>query len=160
MGIWDVEGCGDSTPCSKLEFASTGEGTYLMTQYDYWGFPLSGPEDSATKVTFLCTLVKLGKHTFLDLYPEEDLIDKRFSENFFPVHSFMKVQLEKDRFSIAMMNHDQLATLFDQKRIRIRHETIEDYTILTASTKELGAFMEKYADDPNAFEEVDNYVRK
>lgn len=162
LGTWYVERCENPDPesCPRLEFASMGDSAYRMTQYADMRLLRNETGDSLSKVTFLCTAVKLGKHTFLDLYPEEESIGKRFSENFFPVHSFMKIQLAKDQFSIALLNHDRLAMLFDQKRIRIRHETIGDYTILTASTQELGAFMEKYADDPNAFEEVDNYVRK
>jgi hypothetical protein len=59
---------------------------------------------------------------------------------------------------------DWLEELFEQNRIRIKHETVTspgyDRQVLTASTDELQKFIRKYANDPKTVEEIEAIFAK
>ena len=75
-----------------------------------------------------------------------------FFRNFIPTHAFLKFEWENDELVLYMFSYDRLQELFDQNRIRIRHQQFDDYLVITASTDELQKFIRKYADDEKAFE--------
>ena len=64
-----------------------------------------------------------------------------------PVHTLARVQYCKDSILIYWYGDEWLNELFEQNRIRIKHETIEsaDYErqLLTADTDELQKFIKK-----------------
>ncbi len=126
-------------------------------------------------------LVKLGDHLFFDIFPDEVgtlkfedktlglttnlsgmfnddsegpeiLLNSLYFQHMLPVHTFAKVEIEKDEVKIFQFDPDRLEKLFEQRKIRIKHEETSDgQFILTASTEDLQKFFEKYADDPKAY---------
>lgn len=153
----------DSTVNYKLSVL--GDTAYLFTTtYDTKGEKLKFEirPDTIMEIKHLATMVKLGKFTFLDLYPwdEDSEIYDRFQENFVPVHTFLKIEYENDILKVYNMDGEHLDELFEKNRIRLKHEMFGDYTLLTASTNELQEFMKKYADDPEAFEEPSILYRR
>lgn len=107
-------------------------------------------------VSYEGVFLELGDHLFVDLYP---YYDKQLEEedylfmNFIPAHSFLKVVKEDNEMHLYLFNFDRLKELFEQNRIRIKHQMFDDYIVITASTEELQKFIEKYADDPKAFDD-------
>lgn len=113
-------------------------------------------------VSFEAGLLKVGDHYFLDLYPYyEGGKDEGFYlfRNFIPTHSFLKIEWDDQRIVFYIFESDRMKKLFEQNRIRIKHEIIDDYIVITASTQDLKRFFEKYADDKEAFDEPGEFKK-
>lgn len=101
-------------------------------------------------------LVKLGDYYFLDL---ERLLSDEEKDNYLgsisPVittHKFIKIAVAKDQLTLHPFDDDWLRKLFEQQKIRIKHEKLEDDSILlTAPTTDLQKFVQKYAAEEKAF---------
>ena len=78
--------------------------------------------------------------------------------------SLARVQYNSDSILLYWFAEDWLTELFEENRIRIKHETIEyaDFTrqLLTASTDELQKFIKKYVSGPKMSEEVEKVFAK
>jgi hypothetical protein len=114
-------------------------------------------------ISFEAGILEVGDHYFIDLYPyyEEGENDEEYYlwRNFIPTHAFLKFEWENDELVLYMFSYDRLQELFEQNRIRIRHQQFEDYIVITASTDELQKFIRKYADDEKAFEDPEKFVK-
>jgi len=103
-------------------------------------------------------LVKLGLNHFLDFYAYEP--DNILSEDDgiapkIRTHTFAKISWGHNSLEIRHFAEvEWLEQLFDQRKIRIKHEIVGDDIVLTAGPKELQKFFLKYADDPHVFTEV------
>lgn len=116
-------------------------------------------EDGA-KGSFVAHLVKLGDDLFLDIFPSEvpwDLEDPNESKwpynslFLIPTHTFVKVDSVKPALKMRLMLETDLKKLLEEDPDAIAHVTVEDRPVLTASTKELQAFVLKYADSDKLF---------
>jgi len=109
-------------------------------------------------------LVKLESEFFLDLYPSQlpcgqidDPEKVVWLYNVFfllPVHTFIRVDSVDPRLKMILTDDDDMKKLLDEDPNAVRHEVVEGYDgkiMLTASTKELQAFVLKYADDGRVF---------
>ena len=119
------------------------------------------PKESDT-ISYEAGLLKLGDHYFIDLYPyydegfeEEDYLFR----SFIPAHAVLKIEWENDKMQLYTLSYDRLNELFEQNRIRIRHQMFEEYIVITASTEELQKFIRKYADDELAFDDPDKLIK-
>ena len=143
LGAWDNDN-------DDFIFTKLGEKAYLMETKE---------EGEAKVERYKVHLVKLGEHYFLDFYAYagNDLL----SDDDYGVaakvrtHTFAKVKWENNQLEIRhFAENEWLEQLFEQRRIRIKHEVLEDGAIiLTAGPRELQKFFLKYADDPNVFTE-------
>lgn len=120
----------------------------------------------AETVSFEAGFLKVGDHYFVDLYPyykyyQDDEHDEEYYlfRSFIPTHAFLKFAWENEELVLYMFSYDRLQELFEQNRIRIRHQQFDDYIVITASTDELQKFIRKYADDEKAFEDPEKYVK-
>ncbi len=137
--------------------------------------------EDKSEARFDIHLVKLGDHLFFDIFPDEVgtlkfedktlglttnlsgvfnddsegpdiLLNALYFQHMLPVHTFAKVEIEKEEIKIFQFDPDRLEKLFKQRKVRIKHEETSDGGIvLTASTEDLQKFFEKYADDPKAY---------
>ena len=105
--------------------------TYLLTY----------TEDGVSK-KMLVNMCKLGNNLFMDLFPEAEPC----TDHYIPVHSYAKVKMTGHKFEFAPFASDYLDKLLEQNTIRIKHESFENYKIITASTDDLQQFVMKYAD--------------
>jgi hypothetical protein len=151
IGLWQDKEDGDEF----VAFERIEDNRYL---FRYMEAPKGGniPEITDT-VSFEAGLLKVGDHYFLDLYPyfTGDRDESYFLfRNFVPTHSFLKIEWKTDEIILYMFEPDRMKKLFEQNRIRIKHEIInDDYIVITASTQDLQQFIKKYADDSAAFDE-------
>jgi len=126
------------------------------------GVPFEFPHVMDT-VSFEAGLLKIGEHYFLDLFPYyQDNKDEGYYlfRNFIPTHSFLKIEWEDQRMTLYIFEYDRMKKLFEQNRIRIKHELIDDdYIVITASTQDLQRFIRKYADDKEAFDEPGEFKK-
>jgi hypothetical protein len=134
---------------------------YEGKRYIFRYMEKDGPE-KIDSVSFEAGLLKVGEHYFLDLYPyyeQESSESDYLLRGFIPTHSFLKIEWNKDDLDLYIFSYDRLQELFEQNRIRIRHQTFEDYIVITASTDELQKFIKKYADDEKAFDDSGKFVK-
>ena len=123
-------------------------------------YHLSITDPEGRRGSFFACLVKLDNSIFMDVFPDvlpsgADDPDKAelFYNAFFFVraHTFVKVNLSGNRMSMWLTNDDKIHDLLESRPSPVAFESVEDRPILTASTKDLQAFVSKYADDDRVF---------
>jgi hypothetical protein len=143
--------------------ADRDEPSYLFTYSDLsrTGGPFGNDSSSAD---FIVNLVSLNGSDFMDFFPGEndDLenLNILLQVHLIPAHTFAKFRVTQDTIIIWRFDPEWLEDLFDENRIRISHEKIDDQIVLTASTEELQKFVSKYADDPSAYVEPEILIRQ
>ncbi|WP_421763138.1 hypothetical protein [Ekhidna sp.] len=126
------------------------EKSYRMTVID---------TKKGTETSYSAHLVDIGGDIFMDLYPITEYDSENFFDNYFPVHTFYKVKISKDEFTMIHFDLDKLNDLFESNLIRLRHENVEGTILITAQPKELQKFFDKYADDESVFDHTESYKR-
>lgn len=124
--------------------------TYRMTYVD-------GDEEYNYEVH----LAQIGEDIFMDLYATDDTFSySAFGSNvWFPVHTFMKLELENQRLTITEFDLDKLNSLFDSNLIRMSHENVDGTILITAKPEEIQEFLRKYARDESVYDGVEVYSR-
>jgi hypothetical protein len=116
--------------------------------------------DKEHKGSFVACLVKLQDRLFLDVltdkFPsgEQNPESMRFAYNaffFLRVHTFARVSSIGDQLKVRLTDDEGFKKLLEAEPKAVRHDTIDEQPILTASTAELQAFVTKYADDERLF---------
>jgi len=67
------------------------------------------------------------------------------------VHTFIKVDSFEPHLRMRLTDDEDMNKLLEENPGAVEHASIEDTLVLTASTKELQAFVLKYADDSRLF---------
>ena len=131
---------------------------------------LYSPEGA--KGLFVANLVKLENSLFLDVYPKQfpcELEDPNKTEwhynafFFVPAHTFIKIDSIEPQLRMRLTDDEKMGELLEEDPNVVKHEVVEDYDggiVLTGSTKELQAFVLKYADDSRLFTDEIIYSRK
>lgn len=92
-------------------------------------------------------LVELDGKRYLDIFPNKDVklnVGNWFTASLLRAHLFLKQDFKDGMLRLSAMNPDTFGKLVEQKPDIIKHEKTEDTTVLTASPKELQAFIKKY----------------
>ena len=131
-------------------------------------------DNEGKKGSFVVHLVKLKNRLFMDVYPNQfpckaeeqkhQLVEDKimltvkvspkwhYNTLFFvPFHSFIKINSVKPQLKIQLTDDEGMGKLLKENPNSIKHEFVEGKPVLTASTKELQAFVLKYADDSRVF---------
>ena len=133
------------------------DSTYHITYY----------EEPNKAGLFIGTLFRLKGVNYVDFYPEpneEHCVNDFACWHHFPTHTLARIQHHADSIMLYWFAEELLTDLFDENRIRIKHETIElpEMTrhILTASTNELQKFIKKYLTSSEASMDVESVFSK
>ena len=136
-----------------------GSDIYTFKKAGEKGYILESKEGDDMR-PLLVHLVKLGPDHYFDFFeaPSSDgiLSDEGYGVAVkVPTHTFAKVIIRDGELEIRHFAETEwLEDLFEKRRIRIKHEILQDGTIvLTAGPEELQKFFLKYANDPNVFTE-------
>ena len=155
-------------------------GTWVDDSNGTWEFKHPDEKDMAYELVlfspegdkglFVANLVKLENRLFLDVYPKQfpcDLEDPNKTEwgynafFYMPAHTFIKIDSIVPQLKMQLTDDERMGKLLTEDPSAVKHESIEDGgLILTASTKELQAFVLKYADDSRLFSDEIVYSRK
>ena len=112
-------------------------------------------------------LTKINGATYMDIYPLNEPKESRFGINQINAHTFAKVEIKAGKLLIRSFNVEEIEALLKTKKVRLKHEIIpyakfkdgnidyEDNIVLTASTTELRAFIAKYSDNEDLFDEAE-----
>jgi len=125
-------------------------------------FKVTYYEDENKKSILTTTLFQLNGVDYVDFIPdpnEDHCTSDMTTFHHIPVHTLARVQYSKDSILLYWYGDEWLNELFEQNRIRIKHETVAGFAydrhLLTASTDELQKFIKKYANDPKTAEEIE-----
>ena len=145
------------------------DGFEIISQVDhpYYFLTHQDIDDQDTVTTRLLTnLTKIGSDLYLDLAPykeKNDLFGKSglFGSNRISAHSFAKISFKNGDLNLQMFDGEFIEELIKKRRVRLRHELIgdDDQILLTASTKELRSFIEKYGDDSDLFDDPQVFTK-
>lgn len=141
--IWTIEKNAVTKEFLGPEYTDS---TYRITYY----------EDENSKGIFTAVLFRLKGIDYVDFYPhnnEDHCVTDLTGMHHFPTHTLARVRMDRDSLMFYWYGDEWLNELFEQNRIRIKHETVEmssDYTrhLLTAPTEDLQKFITKYANNP------------
>ena len=112
------------------------------------------------KGSFVAHLVKLKNKLFLDLYPAElpwkedepNKMDWAYNSLFLvPAHTFLRIHSIEPKLKMGWITDDVMKELLKENPNAVKHTFVDDRAVLTASTKELQAFVLKYGDDSEVF---------
>jgi hypothetical protein len=147
VGLWEQDN-GDST----WAFVQKETNTYGLTYTDKEGKPGQ----------FEVRLVKLGNMYFLDLFPEDPQQGENayYKFHLLRIHTFLKMSLDGSTLQLAGMDPSWLKRQLDADPAIVRHATVNNMIVFTASSEELQQFVRRHADDKDAFSIVINLTRR
>ena len=154
LGCWTGET--EEGPC-LLTFTEGAEG-------DNRGYALVMKEDDGAESAFRAHLAQLGDRLYLDVQPvrgeESDTIHQF---HLVAAHTFFRVRFEGEMLRLAMLDNEWLDDALAEGEVKLPHRRSSDENehsiVLTASTEQLQRFVLKYADDEEAFTELDTFHR-
>jgi len=137
LGVWEAEGG------ATWAFAKSGDRSYLLTHTEKGA---TGRMDAH--------LFKVGKQLFLDTFPEDPDIKSDFAKcHLLGTHLVWKLSLAGDSLRLATLDPDKVKSMAKQKKLTIAHEQIDGGLVFTASTRDLQAFLDRYAEGDDVFGE-------
>lgn len=116
--------------------------------------------EDGLKGSFVVHLVKLKDDLFLDIFPSkapwdmDDPNESKWPYNslfMIPAHTFVKIDSLAPKLKLRLMLDTQLEKLLEENPDAIAHVEVKERPVLTASTKELQAFVLKYAENDKLF---------
>jgi hypothetical protein len=126
-------------------------------------------DEEGKKGSFVARVVKLRNRLFLDVYPSDlpsdandpNEMDWPYNSFFLiPAHTFLRIDSVEPRLKMWLMLESKLKELLTENPNIVKHTSVGDRLVLTASTKELQTFILKYAGDERVFTDEVNLVRK
>ena len=142
---------------NEIQKLGLNENSYLLTY-----------TENNRQTQLYAHIVKLENNLFLDLYPadnyDEQIGNDLLAGHLLPIHTFAKIEINKNDIVIHPFDVEWVDNLFEQKKIRIAHEDVEYFggslRVLTASTAELQKFASKYQNEKEAFEKVPDILKR
>lgn len=97
---------------------------------------------------FLVTAFKVEDDVFLDFIPMEYNVDENslVFQHIFNTHTVCKVDFEEDTLQFKWLTEDVVGELIENHKLKIKYEITgyDDDLVLTAKSKELYRFLEKF----------------
>jgi len=109
-------------------------------------------EDKTISV-FIGHFIELNEQLYFDLFPLDVWGTGLLENHYFPVHTFSKIELQNGDMNISLFKSSWIKEQIEDNRVRIKHEKTEEGVLITASTKELQRFVERYGETDEAFED-------
>ena len=161
LGAW-VEDSNDPGTFWDWEFArfeeSSAKGLPKELQSEFKRvYRLNLTNKEGRKWVLAACLVKLGDRRFLDIFSDqfpsgESDVQKMYNALFLlRSHSFIRVDAIDDQLKMGMTFDGEFKKLVEAEPKAVPYASTERGPVLTASTKELQAFVTKYADDERLF---------
>jgi len=126
-------------------------------------------DEEGMKGSFVAYLVKLQNRLFLDIFPSElpwepedpNKMDWPYNSLFLiPAHTFVKVDSIEPQLKLRLTSESKMEDLLKENPSAVEHTFVGDRLVITGSTKELQAFVLKYADDERVFTDQVTLSRK
>jgi hypothetical protein len=160
LGTWvDDPNCPETTWEFKHAVDSSEEDWDLPSEIREKAYILIFTNDKGKKGSFFAGLSTSFKRFFLNVFPnqfpcaQQDPNQDWELNSFFFIggHSFVIIDSIEPELKMRWITNDAMKELLEENPNAVKHELVEDRVILTASTRELQAFVLKYADDSKVF---------
>jgi hypothetical protein len=162
LGIWleDVNSPEPSWEFARMTEADAGNLPDDLKSEFKRVYRLNVTDEEGHRGSFAACLVKLGNRMFLDVLPdalpsgERDMEKAKLLFNaflFLPAHTFVRVDAIGDQLKMRLTNDDEFKKLVEAEPKAVTYTEVSDRFVLTGETKELQAFVTKYADDSRLF---------
>ncbi|MFN1835115.1 hypothetical protein AB2B38_007635 [Balneola sp. MJW-20] len=110
---------------------------------------------------FIGTAGEIGGRQFLNLqlFDMSDDEATLVQRHIFNINTFSRISLTEEELVMEPFASDWISEQIRNHRVRIKHEVVKNIAddgsgiLITASTKELQAFVEKYKDEEDAYED-------
>jgi len=158
LGVWVDD---PNSPDTTWEFSSIEEPNNA--------YKLIFSDEEGKKGSFVARVVKLQSRLFLDVYPSElpwgaadpNKMDWPYNSFFLvPAHTFLRMDSVEPQLKMCLMLESKVKELLTENPDIVKHASVGDRLVLTAPTKELQAFILKYADNERVFTDEVTLVRK
>jgi hypothetical protein len=158
LGTWVDD---PNSPKTTWEFANMEEPKNA--------YKLVFTDEEGKKGSFVARVVKLQDRLFLDVYPSglpSDVNDPAKTDwpynsiFLIPAHTFLKMDAVEPQLKMRLMLESKVKELLTEKPDAVKHTSVGERLVLTAPTKELQAFVLKYADDSRVFTDQITLSRK
>jgi hypothetical protein len=148
VGVWNtVPQHTPDSPHTEAKF-TISQAPVMGNTYIVQMEPKDGKPTDALSNRFVAQIGFIGTNRFLQILPQRpDCIHAKslFGGHFIPAWSFWKLELNGDRMSLYDMNEPWLEDMLKAKKLEIKHEQQKGgFIVLTASAKELKAFIAKH----------------
>jgi len=148
-GQWTVESMIDKFEQEKKEGVELSEEDLLALETYKEGYYITYIKKDK-EAAFIAMPFKINEQYFLDFIPieiEDDEINSLAAEHLLKTHSVTKLDINSDKdLTFSWLSEDRINNLFSANKIRLKHENIgfQEDLLLTASSKELYAFIKKF----------------
>jgi hypothetical protein len=116
-------------------------------------------DEGGASARFQAVLLELRRRVpgYLPDAPESE--NTFYMDHLIRVHNILRVEMDVDTLWVSDFDAEWLQTMVDKKRVRLSHVPLDGAMLLTGSTAELQAFVQKYAKTPEAFSEPAKFIR-
>lgn len=131
-----------------------GEEIWEFEQQDERSYVLTVTEAEEESPRYEVHLARVGDLLLMDFYPEpsDAKVDEYLGMLLAPLHTFALVEAIEPDLVLKTLNMQFVEKLLQENPAALKHEIEDDNLIITASSKELQAFVQKYAGDEKAWE--------
>lgn len=162
-GQWTVESIKDKFEQDRKEGTEFSEEDLRALETYKEGYYVNYLKNDK-EAGFIAMPFKIGNQYFIDFIPieiDDNEINSLAAEHLLKTHSVSKLDMKSDdELSFSWLSEERITDLFDQSKLRLKHENIgpEETLLLTATSKELFAFLTKYTETDlfKKYEEKDN----
>jgi len=118
---------------------------------NFYVVKLSGNNPDSVRYQFHLTLFRINGILYGDFSPREvtDIRNSRMAkENYFTVHTLARIKEQNKQLFVSWLGADYMKGMIENKRVRIKFRYVPNAgrLLLTASSEELTAMIEHYAD--------------
>ena len=137
---------------------------YILTAKETEAYPF--------KFKMKVEVTKINGEIYMDIFPLNlHIVPEKFVSNFIRTHTFVKLVFKENKWLMYIIDADEIRNLIKTKRIRLKHEIYtttklednkmvsEENFVLTASTEELRAFLEKYGKEETLYADIEGLIK-
>lgn len=118
---------------------------------NFYVIKLSGNNPDTVRYQFHLTLFRINGILYGDFSPREitDIRNSRMAkENYFKVHTLARIREQNKQLFVSWLGADYMKGMIENKRVRVKYRYVPNAgrLLLTATSEELTAMIERYAD--------------
>ena len=129
-----------------------GKDSTVFKPQNHYVVKLTGNNPDTAQYQFQLYLFRVKDILYADFSPRETAAIKNSRmarENYFTVHTLARVQVQNKQLFISWLGADYMKRMIENKRVRIKYRYVPSAgrLLLTASSEELTAMIERYANE-------------
>lgn len=129
-----------------------GSDSTIFKPQNFYVLKLTGDNPDTVRYQFHLTLFRIKGILYGDFSPREisDIRNSRMAkENYLTVHTLARIHVKNKQLFVSWLGADYMKDMIEKKRVRIKYRYVPGAgrLLLTASSEELTAMIERYASE-------------